>query len=127
MSLPSFCLVLGVAELLFAIPMLVRPQQTAKWFLDLKHNDPIIRIVSAPFLIMGILVLTQDASLGFHLAGVVRLLIWVVCIKSLILCWWPLKHARFAEKFLTGLLTQYLVGAVAAAWGLLFLLAAVVL
>ncbi len=127
MSLPTYCLVLGVVELLFALPMLVRPRQAAKWFLDLKNNDPIVRIVSAPFLIMGILVLSQDATVGFHLAGLARLLVWLICVKSLILCWWPLKHARFAEKFLTGLLTQYLVGAVGAAWGLFFLLAAVVL
>ena len=127
MPLATYCLILGVVEILFAVPMLVRPQQTAKWFLELKNNDPIIRIVSAPFLIMGILVLSRDASVGFPLAGLARLLVWLICVKSLILSWWLLQHARIAEKFLTGLLTQYLAGVVAAAWGLLFLMAAVML
>ena len=127
MSLSAFCLVLGVVELLLGLPMLVAPQRTAQWFLNVKKDDTLVRIVSAPFLAMGVLVLVEDPSIGVDLAGLLRLLTWLICVKSLFLCWWPQKHARLAEKFLTGLLTQYLVGTVATAWGVFFLLAAAVL
>lgn len=110
MPLLTFCIVLGVVELLFAMPPLVRPQRTAQWFLDLKKDSTIVRVVTALFLIIGVLVLTRDTSIGFDLAGLVRLFAWVICIKSLIICWWPQKHAYLADKFLTGSLTQYLVG-----------------
>lgn len=127
MTLPIFCLVVGVVELLFGVPMLVAPQKATAWLLRLLKEDLLIRCAFAGFLVLSLAVLSEDARVGTDLAGVVRLLAWLTAVKSLVWCWAAPWQVRLSERFLAMPGLRLLMGPLAVAVGLFFLWASVTL
>lgn len=93
MNLETFCIVVGVYEIMIGIPLLVKPLATGRWLEGAMKEDALLRAFCLLFLILAVLVLTQDASIGTDAAGLVRLLAWATALECLVFCWWT-KWAR---------------------------------
>lgn len=122
MHLSVFCYMLGLAELLVGIPLLVSPTKTAYWINELKQADMVMRLIGGLFLLASILVLSTGVSIGRDVAGLVRLCAWGVAIKSLTICWWPSWHHNLMQRMLSIPWLQSVMGLVAIVCGVLFLL-----
>ena len=96
MSLATFCIILGVYEVMIGLPLVVKPQATASWLENAMKNDPLLRLLGFFFLVISVLVLVRGAVVGLDSAGLVRLLAWVCAFKCFLLCWWP--HRVLAMK-----------------------------
>lgn len=116
---------LGLAELLVGIPLLISPTKTAYWFNELKRADMVMRLIGGLFLLASILVLSRGASIGRDVAGLVRLFAWIVAIKSLTICWWPSWHHNVGQRMFSMPWLRSVMGLVAIVWGVLFLLAGI--
>ena len=127
-QLATFACIIGVIELLIGLPLLVRPKATMDWLLGwIKSADATYRLVGGALLIIVVLVLWNDWSLDWSLAGLIKLLAYLTGIKSLIICWWPRWQAAIAEKFWSIGIVQPILGVLATVVGVLLLWAAVVL
>jgi hypothetical protein len=93
LNLETFCIVVGVYEIMIGIPLLVKPLATGRWLEGAMKEDALLRAFCLLFLILAVLVLTQDASIGTDAAGLVRLLAWATALECLVFCWWT-KWAR---------------------------------
>ena len=89
MTLESFCIIVGVYELMIGIPLLVRPLATGRWLQRAMKEDVLIGLFCLLFLTVAVLVLIQDASIGFDSAGLVRLIAWLTAVECFLFCWWP--------------------------------------
>ena len=89
MSLSTFCVILGVYEIILGIPLIVRPAATGLWIRGVVKEEILMRLIGFFFLVIGVLVLSEGTSVGTDSAGIVRLLAWVTAIKCIFLCWWP--------------------------------------
>lgn len=123
MSLSAFSYLVSAMEFLAAVSFLVAPARTAQWFLRLKGEDVLLRVVGAMFFVISFLVLSRGVSIGLDVAGLVRIVVWIGTVKSLLLCWWPERLlGRMDGVFARPALTRAL-GIVALAAGVVFLLA----
>ena len=120
MNLPTFCFIVGVFELLFAIPMLVAPRAMTAWVREFYAQEKLLRLVCALFLMLAVLVLVEDPSVGTDVAGLVRLVAWVTAIKCLIFCWLPTAQLQFFDRLLSMSWWSRVVGPLALAVGILF-------
>ncbi len=124
MQLSTFALLMAATELLVGLPMLVAPAATADWLVRLMKTEHTYRLVGAVFFAMCVLPLAGSCEVTFDVAGIVRLAALLGAVKSLIICWWPSRHARLAETMLASPLGRRFMGVAAVAAGVLFLLAA---
>jgi len=88
LNLETFCIVVGVYEIMIGIPLLVKPLATGRWLEGAMKEDALLRAFCLLFLILAVLVLTQGASIGTDAAGLVRLLAWATALECLVFCWW---------------------------------------
>jgi len=88
MNLEIFCIVVGVYEIMIGIPLLLKPLAVGRWLADEIKQDALVRAFCLLFLILAVLVLRHDASIGSHTVGLVRLLAWVTAIECFVFCWW---------------------------------------
>ena len=123
MPLSTYCFVLGVVELLLGIPMLVFPEATIRWYDRITKDDATIRVVGGIFLVLCVLVLIEDPAIGTDVPGLIRLLAWLVALKSLVLSWFPHWQARVRRPILSKRPLRILAGVAATGFGVLFLLA----
>ena len=89
MSLSTFSYVVSALEFLAGISLAVSPAKTADWFLKLKKDDVILRLVGALFFVICFAVLTRGMYISLDVEGLIRLVVWVGAVKSLAMCWWP--------------------------------------
>lgn len=89
MPLSAYATTIGLVCLLFGIPMVVSPEKTTHWIFRVMDNDPLIRIIGTLFLVLTVLALQEDPTIGMDVEGLVKLLAWATGIKALIMCWWP--------------------------------------
>ncbi len=123
MSLSAFSYLVSALEFLAAVSFLVAPAKTAQWFLKLKEEDVLLRVVGALFFVISFLVLSQGVAVGLDVAGLVRIAVWIGAVKSLLICWWPERFlGRMDRVFSRPALTRAF-GMIALAAGVLFLLA----
>ena len=127
MSVSTYAFILAVVELLVGLPLVVAPAKTADWLTRLIEKDVQYRLVGAVFLVISVLVLAENSSVNWSVAGLVRLAAWLGAIKSLIICWWPGWHAELADWFLATTLRRRAFGVAAVAAGVLFFWAGSVL
>jgi uncharacterized protein YjeT (DUF2065 family) len=123
MALSTFSYVVSALEFLAAISLLASPAKSAEWFLKLKEDDKLLRLVGALFFVLGFLVLTRGVSIGAHVEGLVRLAAWLGVIKSLIICWFPRHFAGLVGWIFSRPVLLRPYGLIALAAGVLFLLA----
>ena len=123
MSLSTFSYIVSALEFLAAISFLVSPAKTAEWFLKLKEEDVILRIVGALFFVICFLALTQGLLVSLDIEGLVRLVVWIGAIKSLVICWWPDWLLGRTERVFSRPVLARVYGLIALAAGVLFLLA----
>jgi hypothetical protein len=123
MTLSTFSFVLSALELLLGIPLLLSPGKTGQWLLKLMRHDLLSRVVFAFFFTLAFLVLTEGATIGADVAGLMRLVAWLTALKCLLYCWYPRFNADLAERFLSIPAADRFGGAVAVAAGVLFLMA----
>ena len=45
MSLATFCIIVGIYEIMIGLPLVVKPQETANWFEGVIKNDPLLRLI----------------------------------------------------------------------------------
>ena len=117
MTLSTFALILAVVELLIGLPLLVAPRETADWLVRLSGKDIQCRLVGAVLLVICVLVLAEDASVDWSVAGVLRLWAWLGAVKCLVLCWWPGWLENLAELMLARPILQRAFGLLATAVG----------
>ena len=127
MTLPTYALTIGTVCLLFGIPMAVSPGKTTKWIIGVMENDAMLRVIGAIFLVLSLLVLRDDATIGTDPAGLVRLLAWATGVKSLIMCWWPEWMLQVSRRMLTQSWCQACKCIGSLAFGVLLLWAGMVL
>ncbi len=120
MTLSTFCFIVGVFELLFAIPMLVAPRAMTAWVREFYAQEKLLRLVCALFLMLAVLVLIEDPSVGTDVAGLVRLVAWVTAIKCLAGCWWPTSKLQFFDRLLSASWWSRAAGPLALVVGILF-------
>lgn len=89
MSLSTFCVIVGIYEIMLGVPLVVRPAVTGIWIRGFMKEDLLMRLIGFFFLVIGVLVLREGTSIGTDSAGIVRFLAWVITIKCFFLCWWP--------------------------------------
>ena len=99
MSLATFAYTLSVLELLVGIPMLIAPGKTIAWMKKLMQEDITLRVFSSLLVILGGLVLVENATIGADVPGLLRLLAWILVIKYVIMCWWPGHMRKKADYF----------------------------
>jgi len=123
MSLSAFSYLVSALEFLAAVSFLMAPAKTAEWFLKLKDEDVLLRVVGAMFFIISFLVLSQGVAVGLDVPGLVRIAVWIGVVKSLLMCWWPERFlGRMDRVFSRPALTRAF-GVLALAAGVVFLLA----
>jgi len=123
MSLSAFSYLVSAMEFLAAVSFLVAPAQTARWFVKLKEEDALVRVVGAFFFVITFLVLSRGIAIGLDVPGLVRIAVWIGAVKSLLLCWWPERLlGRMDRVFSRPALTRAF-GLLALAAGVVFLLA----
>ncbi len=89
MTLESFCIIVGVYELMIGIPMLVKPLAAGRWLQGAMKEDALLRFFCLLFLTLAVVVLAQDGSIGSDSAGLVRLIAWLTAVECFLFCWWP--------------------------------------
>ncbi len=99
MSIASFCVIVGVWEIVFGLPMLVRPAATIRWLRDTLGDHTTMRLIGFFFLVISVLVLSEGARVGGDGPGLVRLLAWVTGVKCLLICWWPRQFAGMTDRW----------------------------
>ncbi|MBU0766197.1 hypothetical protein KKF55_00190 [Patescibacteria group bacterium] len=89
MELHTFAYTIGIIELLIFIPMLVSGSKAVAWMQRFVANDLAIRSLGGVMVIIGVLVLVGDWSIGLDPAGLIRLVAWATLIKGLFASWKP--------------------------------------
>lgn len=117
MSLATFCVIVGVYEILVGVPLVVKPAATASWFEDAMKNDPLLRLLGFFFLVISALVLVRGAAVGLDSAGLVRLLAWVSAFKCFLLCWWPQQVIAMKDWYWNRPQLMRVLGVIATALG----------
>jgi uncharacterized protein YjeT (DUF2065 family) len=117
MTLSSFCVIVGVWELVFGLPMLVRPAATIRWLRDTLKDPTMMRLIGFFFLVISVLVLSEGARVGGDGPGLVRLLAWVTGGKCLLICWWPRQFARMTDLWFSNAAVVRCFGVLATAIG----------
>jgi hypothetical protein len=123
MSLATFAYVVSALEFLAAVSLMASPGKTAEWFARLREDDVILRVVGALFFVLSFLALTERLSIGFDVEGLIRLTAWIGAVKSLLLCWWPRRMMGRMDWFLSAPARTRLLGLIALAAAVVFLLA----
>jgi hypothetical protein len=123
MSLSTFSYIISAIELLAAVSLLASPAKTAEWFLKLKEDEVLLRLLGAFFFVICALPLAENAAIWPSVAGLIRLMAWLGGVKSLWICWWPGSFGRQVDWLLSrpALLRPW--GVLALVAGALFLLA----
>ena len=117
MSLASFCVIVGVWEIVFGLPLLIRPAATMRWIQDTVEDHTTTRLVCFFFLVISVLVLSEDARVGTDGPGLVRLLAWVTGVKCLLICWGPRQFARMTDWWFPNATVVRCGGLLATAFG----------
>ncbi len=115
---------LGTAQLLMGIPILIYPDGCGRWLASAYKEDVLIRSMGYLWLVAAVLVLFENARVGTDVEGLVRLMAWATVIKCLMLCWCPQQLMRIREK-IYGNRVNRMMGIAACIMGTLFLAAAV--
>ena len=123
MSLSAFSYLVSALEFLAGVSLLVAPAKTAQWFLKLKEEDVLLRVLGALFFVISFLVLSEGVAIGVDVPGLVRLAVWIGAVKSLLMCWWPQWLLGRMDRVLSRPALTRAFGAIALAAGVLFLLA----
>jgi len=89
MSLATFCIIVGIYEVMIGLPMVVRPAVTSRWFEGALKEDTLLRLVCYFFLVIAVLVLSEGAAISASNEGIVRFLAWATAGKCIVICWWP--------------------------------------
>ena len=117
MSLASFCVIVGVWEIVFGLPMLIRPAATIRWLRDTLEDHTTMRLIGFFFLVISVLVLSEGARVGTDGPGLVRLLAWLTGGKCLLLCWWPRQFRRMTDLWFSNAAVVRCFGVLATAIG----------
>ena len=117
MSIASFCVIVGVWEIVFGLPMLVRPAATIRWLRDTLEDHTTMRLIGFFFLVISVLVLSEGAQIGTDVLGLVRLLAWLTAGKCLLLCWWPRQFRRMTDLWFSNAAVVRCFGVLATAIG----------
>ncbi|MEC9476781.1 MAG: hypothetical protein VX764_07065 [Planctomycetota bacterium] len=117
MSLATFCIIVGIYEIMIGLPLVVKPQETANWFEGVIKNDLLLRLIGFLFLVISALVLVRGATISLDAAGIVRLLAWVCAIKCCLLCWWPQRVIAMKGWFWPRPQLMRVFGVIATAFG----------
>ncbi|MBN1257571.1 MAG: hypothetical protein JXA52_07685 [Planctomycetes bacterium] len=123
MALSTYAYTIAIFELVIGIPLLVNAKGAAKWIVQLKDQEGLLRFIGVLFVVLSVLPLISDCSVGTDVAGLVRLLAWIAAIKCLLITWWPKQTFGLSEKMLKIDWVPYLAGACAIALGILLILA----
>ena len=117
MSLASFCVIVGVWEIVFGLPMLIRPAATIRWLRDTLEDHTTMRLIGFFFLVISVLVLSEGAQIGTDVLGLVRLFAWLTAGKCLLLCWWPRQFRRMTDLWFSNAAVVRCFGVLATAIG----------
>ena len=124
MSLSTYAFIIGFAPLLLGIPQFLFPERTTAWLFRALEEDVLMRFVGLLFFLLSFLVLRTDYTVGTDIAGLVRLMAWLITLKSLVLCYAPAWRARIVRRFLAPEYMHRIYGLFALGWGVLLLIAA---
>jgi len=114
----------GTAQLLAGIPILMVPDRFGRWLASACKEDVLIRSMGYLWMVAAVLVLFENARVGTDVEGLVRLGAWATAIKCLMLCWWPQQLMRMRQK-IYGSRVNRVMGIAACTIGTLFIAAAV--
>ena len=117
MSIASFCVIVGVWEIVFGLPMLIRPAATIRWLRDTLEDHTTMRLIGFFFLVISVLVLSEGARIGTDILGLVRLFAWLTAGKCLLLCWWPRHFRRMTDLWFSNAAVVRCFGVLATAIG----------
>ena len=123
MSLSAFSYLVSALEFLAAVSFLAAPAKTAEWFLKLKEEDVLLRVLGALFFVVSFLVLSEGVAIGLDVPGLVRVAVWIGAVKSLLMCWWPNRLLGRMDWVFARPASTRAFGLLALAAGVLFLLA----
>lgn len=127
MSLASFALAISVIEFLLGIPLLLCPKAAGEWILRFKDEETSLRFMGTFLLIISVLVLVPNPSVGLDVAGLVRLAAWVTALKSLSICWGTKRYAAKLERFFSKPFLRRPIGLMQIVIGVLLAVAGVIL
>ena len=129
MSLSTFAYTLSAIELVLAIPLLLSPDKTKEWLYKLKDDAVVLPLVGGLTFILCFVTLSssfsagQGLAVGLTVAGLVRLVAWLVMIKGLVIFWCPGHYGRRIERIFSRPLLPRLLGVVVLVFGVLLVLA----
>ena len=123
MSLAVFSYIVGIVEILLGVPLIIAPDRTMKWMEKMIADDVIIRLVGGFFVVVCALLLMEDMQIGTDVAGLMRLVVWIVLAKCLILAWWPQYMRNILNRFSVMPAFCYFMGFLATIVGVIFILA----
>ncbi|MEK7136665.1 MAG: hypothetical protein AAB853_00100 [Patescibacteria group bacterium] len=124
MPLSTYAFIIGFAPLFIGIPQFLFPERTTAWIFRTLEEDMLVRFIGFVFFMFSFLVLRTDYTVGTDIAGLVRLMAWLVTLKSLVLLYAPAWRARMVRRFLAQDFMRRLHGALAIGMGILLLVAA---
>jgi len=101
MELSTFSYIIGIASLLFLVPLLVNSTKAMKFITSYLADDLTVRIMGGVLFILAFLTLKGDFSIGSDAAGLLRLVAWLTLLKGLVHAWWPERARAMKAKTLS--------------------------
>ncbi|MDD4287719.1 MAG: hypothetical protein PHO20_02805 [Candidatus Peribacteraceae bacterium] len=121
MELQTFTIIIGLFILLLALPLLISGEKTFAFVQELLRNEWHLRCVGAVIVVITVLTLKQNYSIGTDAAGLIRIVAWLGLIKGLTAAWFPAKLVSLTNKVFDDAGTRPVLAVVAIAIGALLL------
>ncbi|MDD5103062.1 MAG: hypothetical protein PHX93_01535 [Candidatus Peribacteraceae bacterium] len=121
MELQTFAQITGILVLLVGIPMLVKGDATAAFVQEFISNTLHMRCSGALIVVLTVLTLRADYSIGTDPAGLIRIVAWLGLVKGLTAAWKPDVLKGLSERMLNDASIRPILGIVAIALGGLLL------
>ncbi|MFH1444224.1 MAG: hypothetical protein ABIG34_02435 [Candidatus Peregrinibacteria bacterium] len=121
MELSTFAQITGILVVLVGVPLLVNGDATVAFVQELMRSALYMRTAGALIVVLTVLTLKMDYSIGTDPAGLIRIVAWLGLIKGITATWKPTVLTGISERMLGDGALRPVLGIVAIAMGGLLL------
>lgn len=121
MELQTFTIIIGLFMLLLALPLLIAGDKTFAFVQELMRNELHLRCMGAVIVVITVLTLKLNYTIGTDAAGLIRIVAWLGLLKGLTAAWFPSTLVRLTNRVFDDAGTRPVLAVVAIAIGALLL------
>lgn len=121
MELQTFAIITGMFILLLALPLLVASEKTYAFVQEIMRNEWHLRCMGAVIVVITVLTLKQNYTIGTDTAGLIRIVAWLGLFKGITAAWYPHVLVRLTNRVFDDAGVRPVLAVVAIAIGALLL------